>query len=124
MSDQSIVEVTQADRDAAAALMVALFTGLPDLENDLRWSGPVKNGEDDTYPFVQAFARHRIAEREACAKVVDAFEAEENSVAYEKRQAGRDDSFNCARASAANRLAAAIRARSDRVDDMSYAGAG
>lgn len=52
------------------------------------------------------------AEREACAKVADEYASDENGRAYDKRQAGRDDNFNCARASAAMHIAAAIRARS------------
>lgn len=44
-------------------------------------------------------------------KVAVEFEHEENGRAYDKRQAGRDDNFNCARASAAARITLAIRAR-------------
>lgn len=46
---------------------------------------------------------------ERMAQLADAFEHEENGRAYDKRQAGRDDNFNCARASAACRFAADIR---------------
>jgi len=93
MSDLSIVEVTSEDLDAAK---------------------PFFNEGGPAYPqLVQAFARHRASEaervREACAKVADEFADHQNSMAYEKRQAGGDDSFNCARASAGTRLAAAIR---------------
>lgn len=46
---------------------------------------------------------------EAAAKVADHFQMLEEAAAYDKRQAGRDDNFNCARASAAHHIATAIR---------------
>ena len=54
---------------------------------------------------------------ERAAKVCDEFEAFENERAYDKRQAGRDDNFNCARASAATMLAVAIRNLTTNTDE-------
>lgn len=51
--------VTQGDREAAADLMDKLFAGVSGMESDLDWSHTVRAGEDDEYPTVQAFARHR-----------------------------------------------------------------
>lgn len=71
------------------------------------------------YPEMRADYRGRryqialaaiIETQEACAKVADKYEAQENDRAWDKRQAGRDDNFNCARASAAVNIAAGIRA--------------
>lgn len=47
---------------------------------------------------------------EDAAKIADDYEADRNSRAREKRQQGLDDSFHAASASAASRIAAAIRA--------------
>ena len=57
----SPVAVTQADREAAAAL----FGTSP-------WSiDQFISGKRDKTDKVQAFARHRIAERERCAQMLD-----------------------------------------------------
>jgi len=65
MSDQSIVGVTQADR------MMAAHIG----KNFAQWTERqieiTLAGEGDEYPMVQSVARHRIAEREACAMVAE-----------------------------------------------------
>lgn len=68
--------VTQADRELAADLMDALFTGAPDLEGDLGWASVVRNGEDDEYPIVQAIARHRTATEASTAARIAALEGE------------------------------------------------
>ena len=78
MSDLSIVEVTQADRDAAAKLVRWQRDATAD------WSA--QNGEEawqffvgdfsraivqgiwDEHPVVQAFARHRASEADALHK--------------------------------------------------------
>lgn len=97
MSDQSIVPVTQADRDAAAALTSdeAAAYGMSDLSD-----------------AVQTLARHRIAERGACAKVAEEA-ADDSSDANNEYDGG---SGACGYSMACHRVAAAIRARSDRVD--------
>lgn len=103
--------VTQAARDAAADLMVSQFTEIAGLENEARWADDmIRPGHDDTHPFVQAFAKAIAEERERAARIADEFENDRNSRAHEKRQAGQDDSFHAACASAASRIATAIRA--------------
>lgn len=66
MSDLSIVEVTQADREAAAEL---------NWLTDPKYAFNLKHGMGDRNQLVQAFARHRASEaervREACAKVAE-----------------------------------------------------
>ena len=54
------IEVTQADREAAAKW--AKMQGRPHQAANMR------RGACDTAPLVQAFARHRLAERDAVVK--------------------------------------------------------
>lgn len=80
------------------------------------WGAEV-DGEIDLIPLAKAAIQSLqpdiqsllAAERERCAKIADDFERQENGAAWDKRQAGRDDNFNCARASAAAHIAQAIR---------------
>jgi len=58
-----MVEVTQADREAAADLYLALDGDLPTHEITEEADRHRRGDRDHTAP-VQAFARHRIAERE------------------------------------------------------------
>lgn len=62
MSDAEPLEVTQADRDAAAALVRGTLTGFGfvPLERIDQRDREIINGECDTRAEVQAFARHRI----------------------------------------------------------------
>jgi hypothetical protein len=55
------IEVTQADREAAAAYYYSAG-GSPNIARDIR------EGRKDSWFRVQAFARHRLAEREAVVK--------------------------------------------------------
>lgn len=68
------VEVTQEDREQAGACY-ARMTGRGGCEAT---HADIINGRADDSVLVQAFARHRLAERERCAKVVGrmAFEAD------------------------------------------------
>jgi hypothetical protein len=61
-SDDGIVEVTKADRDAA----------WPFRPSPYRFGASAAWGEGrcDAISLLQAFARHRIAEQERCAKVL------------------------------------------------------
>lgn len=55
MTDKTELEVTQADRDAAADLIGRI---------GLSWSGDmIRDGKSDDHAYVQAFARHRLATR-------------------------------------------------------------
>ena len=54
-------EVTQADREAAARLVSKMGDTIRALN--------ITCGNLDDAPEVQAFARHRIAERERCARI-------------------------------------------------------
>ena len=67
MTNQTVV-VEQVDRDAAAELYLS-ETGLPHSPHDRRIASEFRSGELDDWDSVQAFARHRLAERERCAKV-------------------------------------------------------
>lgn len=65
MTNQTVV-VEQVDRDAAAALTVAVG------HVGSAFTAHITEGLEDDTSLVQAFARHRLAERERCAKVADA----------------------------------------------------
>ena len=72
----------------------------------------VRIGDKEAAAAVIASALE-AARREAleqAAKVCDEYERDRDARAYEQRQAGKDDNFNCANAAAAARLATAIRA--------------
>lgn len=58
-----MVEVTQADRKAAAQLVSKMGDTIRALN--------ILSGNLDDAPEVQAFAVHRIAERERCARVAE-----------------------------------------------------
>ena len=60
-----MVEVTHADRKAAARLVSKMGDTIRALN--------ITCGNLDDAPEVQAFAAHRIAERERCARVVEKF---------------------------------------------------
>lgn len=81
---QDLMPVTQADRDASAALYAFLFDGEPDLTFDD--VGRIRRGEQDHGPGVQAFARHaqqaRMEERERCAKIADAFASNARTTSF------------------------------------------
>jgi hypothetical protein len=62
------VNVEQCDREAAYG---AYFECYEDTPNDL-WLEALRAGKHDDDPQVQLLARHRIAERERCAKIVEA----------------------------------------------------
>lgn len=61
-----LLTATQEDRNAAADLIEYLAGGLTASSRKMR------NGDADDYGEVQAFARHRMAETEACAKIAEA----------------------------------------------------
>ena len=65
----SEVEVTQADRDAAASGYYAWCSGNPTIPNRM------VEGSADDHSMIQAFARHRIAAEEGKAELVEAAEA-------------------------------------------------
>lgn len=54
------VKVTQADREAASAAYYDCFETPP----NALWMAKMENGGHDDDPVVQAFAKHRLAERE------------------------------------------------------------
>lgn len=56
------IEVTDADREAAASGYYAWCSGNPVIPNRMI------EGRVDDHSMVQAFARHRLAEREAVVK--------------------------------------------------------
>lgn len=64
MVGEQAMTVTDADREAAVTYA----------RNFLRWNGylrdSVRLGQKDSHPLVQAFARHRIAAEQACAKAM------------------------------------------------------
>lgn len=76
MTDQSAPtrgEVTQGDREAAAAMLDAYRNRLND-EDKIESAAlaiNVREGLHDDSPRVQAFASHRLATIEECAKVID-----------------------------------------------------
>lgn len=57
-----MVELTDADREAAASGYYAWCSGNPVIPNRMI------EGRADDHSMVQAFARHRLAEREAVVK--------------------------------------------------------
>lgn len=65
--------VTQADREDAAAGILARLIQIHGGEQP--WmdasTQSMRLGEQDDHPEVQAFARHRLAEQERCARVAD-----------------------------------------------------
>ena len=65
------VEVTQADRDAAADLYLDL-DGLPYSPRDLAHADEIRRGEYDAHASVQAFARHRLSALSATPSTSDA----------------------------------------------------
>ncbi|MDF2382439.1 hypothetical protein JMG10_13235 [Nostoc ellipsosporum NOK] len=66
---QQHVAVEQRDRDAAAALMAIMGrTFLPGIISD------VLAGRADDHPYIKAFARNRLAERNRCARVAETCE--------------------------------------------------
>jgi hypothetical protein len=75
MTEQEQVQVTQADRDAAAALAINVDEG---------WiAPPILAGNRDPYAWVQAFARHRhTATAEALEAMREAREALEHGSGY------------------------------------------
>lgn len=62
-----MVEVTQADREAAAD---AYHTCYEDVLNSA-WMDALIAGKHDDDPLVRAFAANRLAERERCARVAE-----------------------------------------------------
>lgn len=65
MSEEA--EVTQADREAAVNWFAAQHAyGVSFMED-------VRTGGQDGNDLVRAFARHRLAERERCAKVAETY---------------------------------------------------
>src|SRR3954468_12787147 len=99
------VPVSPDDRTSAASLFALIHgDGAPGVAG-------MRSGAADDGLFVQAFARHRIAEREACAKVAEKYGGDYESTTSPVCRTRRN-------------IAAAIRGRSDRVDDISYAGVG
>lgn len=75
-----MTEVTEADRVSAADLMLALFENSHGLEAEGEWSQTVRAGEDDAYPIVQAFARHR---QTSTAALVEALGEVRDWIRYE-----------------------------------------
>ena len=59
-----MIEVTQADRDAAASAYYAWFNGSPVIPTKM------KQGRADDHTMIQAFARHRMEERAAIVALV------------------------------------------------------
>lgn len=66
-----MVEVTQADREAAAAAYAREHS----VPMDCLICQAILAGEEDCQEIVQRFARHRLAEREAVVKWLRAFDA-------------------------------------------------
>lgn len=62
-----MIDVEQCDREAAADWLAA-DDDAPDM---LHFASVIRAGGDDGHSLVQAFARHRLAERERCAKVAE-----------------------------------------------------
>lgn len=68
-----MVAVTPEDREAAVSYLFSYAsdverTGAGWVGDDCRW---LLSGQNDSDRTIQALARHRIAERERCAKVAD-----------------------------------------------------
>jgi len=59
-STERLLPVEQSDRELAYGMIFSAQT-----------ASEVLNGNRDDHAFVQAFARHRLAERERCAKVAE-----------------------------------------------------
>ena len=66
-----MVEITQADRKAAAAFILTMYGNR--LAGDMERRKAVSAGKRDFDRFVQAFAAHRLAERERCARVAESY---------------------------------------------------
>ena len=67
-----MVEVTQADREAAADVLDEVCSLIE--HNGIGQAADlIRDGEYDEHPCVQRIAAHRIAERERCARVVEKF---------------------------------------------------
>lgn len=71
------VDVTQADRDAAASLYLA--------NDDTYSADPILHGEADNWPLLQAFARHRLTAYEQSAAMREALEMAEAEIARLKK---------------------------------------
>lgn len=107
-----MVEVTQADRAAAAEVVFNAMRG------GLNWFSAegardrILAGKCDADHTVQAFARHRIATLEEAAQVCDVHYAEIGRCADAARNEGSQDSVDrChARMRSASQIAASIRA--------------
>lgn len=73
MTENNGAKVEQCDREAAA-----------DFRDDV-WGYPTsakfRNGSEDSHRLVQAFAAARIAERERCATIADAYADEKDVMA-------------------------------------------
>jgi hypothetical protein len=74
--------VTQADRDAALSLAMRAGTGLHPKD-----VADVLSGRHDKNAIVEAFARHRLAERERIRKMLG---TERQALVVELREVGRD----------------------------------
>lgn len=62
-----MVEVTQADRDAGAQTYADIDGTFP---IDTVFRDELLSGLHDDDPLIQAFAAHRIAERERCIRIM------------------------------------------------------
>lgn len=65
-----MVEVTQADREAAADVLDEVCS-LIDHNGIGQVADLIRDGEYDEHPCVQRIAAHRLAERERCARVAE-----------------------------------------------------
>lgn len=66
--------IVQVDRDAASDWF-ALTNSLGIDHTGKRFEEALRDGsyDDDNHPLVQAFASHRLAERERCAKLAEVY---------------------------------------------------
>lgn len=83
------IVVTQADRDAAADHMSRFYGDDPDFWREAQWAETmIRLGKGDTYPLVQAFARHRQPAAEEVERLREALIAAESWLEYDLQPMG------------------------------------
>lgn len=102
-----------SDKEAVEAVAAIVFEAMRfDREDEVpKWAGGNSHAENEARSkaiAIIAAARPHILEE--AARIADEKESYWNEFAYDTRQAGMDDSFACASASSAWRIAATIRA--------------
>lgn len=96
-----IVEVTQADRDAAADLIDGYFSGHGDYCEAMRGLAKSLRAGHISGPWVAAFSRHRLSALEGVAGLVEALEEALGTFRITQRPENYPEEHWCNRAAAA-----------------------